>query len=167
MAAAIPASCARSTHDGSVPKLTENKNGLRGQRGIEQLRLFADYPVHQANSERATHVRQFGMQRRRRPDSAHADHAQTTGGGHRGGKPSAGNASALTFGTRRPMHRDHDVDSIWLRGREALEDGQDDHRIVDCLQGVPLRRDYDVVAGLAVPHIVTGGEVHMSLQDLQ
>ncbi len=34
-----------------------NKHRLRGQRGIEQLRLLADHPVHQANSERLTHMR--------------------------------------------------------------------------------------------------------------
>ena len=40
---------------------------------------------------------------------------------------------ALTMGTRRPIARDQGVDSIWLRRREAFEDGQHDHRIVDCL----------------------------------
>ena len=33
-----------------------DNHGLRGQRGIEQLRLLANHPVHQANSERPTHV---------------------------------------------------------------------------------------------------------------
>ena len=74
---------------------------------------------------------------------------------------------ALTMGTRRPIARDQGVESIQLNRGEAFEDGQHDHRIVDCLQGMPLRRDDHVVAGLAIPPIVTGGEVHMSLQDRQ
>src|SRR5277367_4237223 len=74
---------------------------------------------------------------------------------------------ALTIGTRKPMPRDHGVDSTGLRRGKTLEDGQHDDRIVDGLKGVPLRGNHHVVAGLSVPHVATGGDVNVPFEDLQ
>ena len=49
----------------------------------------------------------------------------------------------------------------------ALQHGQHDHRILDRVQGVPLLRNRDVVAGLAVPGVAARGQAHVTLQHLQ
>src|SRR6516165_3936964 len=75
---------------------------------------------------------------------------------------------ALTIGTRSPKLRDQGVDSIRLLSPgQALQHGQHDHRILDGVQGVPLRRNRDVVTRLAVPRVDAARQAHMTLQHLQ
>ena len=52
-----------TTHPGQVGAEADRyQHRLRGQRGVEEARFFAHHPVHQANSERPSHMRQFGVQ---------------------------------------------------------------------------------------------------------
>lgn len=66
---------------------------------------------------------------------------------------------ALTIGTRGPKLRDHGVDNIrrlLCRGN-LVHHRDENHRVLESLQGMALARNRDMVAGLAVPRIITGG----------